>query len=90
MPELQQKFALFSEGARGWNTRAHRQCIECYRTQRSKHKVQGTGTNQAEQLENNSAFEVGAVFTQMLSVSTPARIEQMLVNVVDVNNATTG
>ena len=81
-PSCTKKIALFSEGARGWNTCAHRQCIECNRTQRSKHKAQVT--NQAEQLENNSASEVGAVFSQISSVSTPSHNEQTSVNVVDV------
>ena len=33
-PHCKQTFALFSEGARGWNTRPHRQCIKCYRSRR--------------------------------------------------------
>ena len=33
-PYCKQTFALFSEGARGWNTLPHRQCIKCYRGRR--------------------------------------------------------
>ena len=33
-PDCKQTFALFSEGARGWNTRLHRQCVNCYRGRR--------------------------------------------------------
>ena len=33
-PDCKQTFALFSEGARGWNTRPYRQCIKCYRGRR--------------------------------------------------------
>ena len=35
-PDCKQTFALFSEGARGWNTRPHRQCIKCYRGRRGR------------------------------------------------------
>ena len=33
-PNCRQTCALFSEGARDWNTRPHRQCIKCYRGRR--------------------------------------------------------
>ena len=33
-PYCKQTFALFSEEARGWNTRPQRQCIKCYRRRR--------------------------------------------------------
>ncbi|KAI0233596.1 hypothetical protein LSAT2_016186, partial [Lamellibrachia satsuma] len=29
-------FALFSEGARGWNTKPHRVCLACYRARRGR------------------------------------------------------
>ena len=34
--DFKQTFALFSVGARGWNTRPHRQCIKCYRGRRDR------------------------------------------------------
>ena len=62
-PVCKKKFALFSEGARGWNTRAHRQCIECHRAQRKKVKTP------KEEPENSSLSEVSAIITQISSVA---------------------
>ena len=33
-PECRKPYPLFTEGARGWNTRPHRMCLECFRLQR--------------------------------------------------------
>ena len=44
-PECGQLYDLFSEGARGWNTRPHRMCINCFRLQRQKKKVRPTASS---------------------------------------------
>ena len=33
-PDCHQRFKIFTEGARGWNTKSHQVCITCYRTRR--------------------------------------------------------
>ena len=35
-PDCKTVFALFSEGARGWNTKPHRVCLACYRARRGR------------------------------------------------------
>ncbi|CAB4035906.1 Hypothetical predicted protein [Paramuricea clavata] len=35
-PDCKHTFKVFTEGARGWNTKPHQLCINCYRTRRRK------------------------------------------------------
>ena len=58
-PDCKQTFSLFSEGARGWNTRPHRQCIKCYRAQRSSRRRDGS------QHQASSTSETGVIFAQV-------------------------
>ena len=60
-PDCKQTFVLFSEGARGWNTRPHRQCINCYRGRR----VRRSGASPRDDANLPPTSEMGAVFAQM-------------------------
>lgn len=75
-PDCSKRFALFSEGMRGYNTRAHRQCIDCYRKKHSKRNALQNSTKQAEKVDSKITSEVGAVFTQISSVGTEVRGSQ--------------
>ena len=64
-PDCKQTFALFSEGARGWNTRPHRQCIKCYRGRR----VRRSGASPRVDANPPPTSEMGAVFAQVSSLN---------------------
>ena len=66
-PDCYKSYALFSEGPKGWNTRAHRQCIDCYRTKR-KNNAARNPTKQGEKVDKKSILAAGAVFAQISSV----------------------
>ena len=59
-PDCKHTFALFSEGASGWNTRPHRRCIECYRGRR----VRRSGASHRVDACPPSTSEMGTVFAQ--------------------------
>lgn len=40
-PDCQQKYKIYSEGARGWNSKPHQVCITCYRTRRRNRRAKG-------------------------------------------------
>ena len=65
-PDCKQTFALFSEGARRWNTRPHRQCIKCYRGRR----VRRSGASPRVDANPLPTSEMGAVFAQVSSLNT--------------------
>ena len=64
-PDCKHTFALFSEGARGWNTRPHRQCIKCYRGRR----VRRSGASPRVDANPPPTSEMGAVFAQVSSLN---------------------
>ena len=64
-PDCKQTFALFSEEARAWNTRPHRQCIKCYRGCR----VRGSGASPRVDANPPPTSEMGAVFAQVSSLN---------------------
>ena len=64
-PDCKQTFALFSEGARGWNIRPHRQCIKCYRRRR----VKRSGASPRVDANPPPTSEMGAVFAQVSSLN---------------------
>ncbi len=64
-PDCKQTFVLFSEGARGWNTRPHRQCIKCYRGRR----VRRSGASPRVDANPPPTSEMGAVFAQVSSLN---------------------
>ena len=61
--DCKQTFALFSEGARGWNTRPHRQCITCYRGRR----VRRSGASPRVDANPAPTSGIGGVFAQVSS-----------------------
>ena len=61
-PECRQTYALFSEGARGWNIKPHRLCISCYRARRGR-RTNGTPNK-------TLTSEVSTIFGQVSTVST--------------------
>ena len=63
-PDCKQTF-LSSEGARGWNTRPHRQCIKCYRGRR----VRRSGASPRVDANQPPTSEMGAVFAQVTSLN---------------------
>ena len=40
-PDCRKPYHFFSEGARGWNTKPHSVCIDCYRAKRRRRRSQG-------------------------------------------------
>ena len=64
-PDCKQTFALFSEGARGWNTRPHRQCIKCYRGRR----VRRSGASPRVDSNPPPTSEMSAVLAQVSSLN---------------------
>ena len=64
-PDCKQTFALFSEGARGWNTRPHRQCIKCHRGRR----VRRSGASPRVDANPPPTSEMGAAFAQVSSLN---------------------
>ena len=65
-PECKKLYSLYSEGAKGWNTRPHRLCIDCYRTQRRRQR----------NYKAPAASEVGSIVSQVTSL-TGAADDQM-------------
>ena len=43
-PDCGKTFALFSEGAAGWNKRPHKQCLDCYRARRKQKSAKQSKT----------------------------------------------
>ena len=41
-PDCKQLYRLFSEGARGWNKKPHKVCINCYRVRRRERRIPGS------------------------------------------------
>ena len=41
-PDCHQQFKIYTEGARGWNSKPHQVCITCYRTSRRNRRPRGT------------------------------------------------
>ena len=64
-PDCKQTFALFSEGARVWNNRPHRQCIKCYRGRR----VRRSGASPRVDANPPPNSEMGVVFAQVSSLN---------------------
>ena len=64
-PYCKQTFALFSKGARGWNSRPHGQCIKCYRRRR----VRRSGASHRVDANPPPTSEMGAVFAQVSSLN---------------------
>ena len=60
-PECKQTFALFSKGARGWNTRPYRRCIKCYRGR----CIRRSGAPPRVDATQPPTSEMGAVFAQV-------------------------
>ena len=58
-------FALFSEGVCGWNTRPHRQCINCYKGRR----VRRSGASPRVDANPPPTSEMGAVFAHVSSLN---------------------
>ena len=66
-PDCKKPFAIYTEGARGWNTLPHRQCITYYRAQRS---VRGGTLSRGDSKQiNSSGSEIGALLGQVSSLS---------------------
>ena len=73
-PDCKGTFPLFTECAHGWNTRPHKQCITCYRTQRSKRKASQQRRDNSPQCPSTNATGsttpagTAAIFTQISSI----------------------
>ncbi len=73
-PDCKGTFLLFSENARGWNTRPHKQCITCYRTQTSKRRASQQCRENSPQCPSANATGSttpagnGAIFAQISSI----------------------
>jgi len=61
-------YALFSEGKSGWNTKPHRQCIDCYRSNYRSRRRQGRNVPEADK-----QIGAGAIFAQV----SPIRLEPL-------------
>ena len=59
-PDCKKPFVPFSEGRSGWNSKPHRQCIECYRLNRSRRRPNRN--------DNEKPGEMGAIFAQVSSI----------------------
>ena len=67
-PECKTNFALFSEGARGWNTKPHRICQACYKAHRTKRSNEKPGNRTG----TSESYKIGANLAQ---VSTLAMVK---------------
>ena len=68
-PDCKNLFKLFTEGARGWNTKPHRVCLACYRSRRhnrhSRQTLEQQPTTQAT-LATDPISQIAAFQTTVL------------------------
>ena len=88
-PDCGNTYALYSEGATGWNAKPHRQCIDCYRKSRSKRR------NQSSRSDNNGNNagrngEVSGMFAQITSISSTESQSVLQTDDVTVDGAVDG
>ncbi|KAK3719588.1 hypothetical protein QZH41_004744 [Actinostola sp. cb2023] len=50
-PDCKSPFKVFTEGARGWNTKTHQMCIACYRARRQRKRQQPANMQAVESSE---------------------------------------
>ncbi|KAK3734273.1 hypothetical protein QZH41_004413 [Actinostola sp. cb2023] len=50
-PDCKSPFKVFTEGARGWNTKPHQMCIACYRARRQRKRQQPANMQAVESSE---------------------------------------
>ncbi len=73
-PHCKGMFPLFSEIAQGWYARPHKQCIKCYRAQRSKRKASQWCRENSPQCPSTNATGsttpagTGAIFVQKSNI----------------------
>ncbi|KAJ8333519.1 hypothetical protein SKAU_G00415270 [Synaphobranchus kaupii] len=70
-PECKGTFNVFTEGSRGWNTKPHQLCIDCYRVRRRKQRPRPSANSQQAATESEP-------IAQLLSIQSGARLRQRL------------
>ena len=65
-PDCKGTYKIFTEGARGWNTKPHQVCITCYRARRRKKRQQRSPqfpTPNVQAVESEPISQIGGVQT---------------------------
>ena len=86
-PGCGKAYALFTEGSTGWNSKAHLQCIDCFRKSRKQgyrrgynvHNPKSTPSGAANNNASNNA-EIGGTFAQIATISAPSSDQQLQSN----------
>ena len=60
-PDCKSTFRVFTEGPRGWNTKPHQICVDCYRARRRKRREQPSTGSQQAALESEPISQISAV-----------------------------
>ncbi|KAJ8359136.1 hypothetical protein SKAU_G00156610 [Synaphobranchus kaupii] len=70
-PECKGTLNVFTEGSRGWNTKPHQLCIDCYRVRRRKQRPRPSANSQQAATESEP-------IAQLSSIQSGARLRQRL------------
>ncbi|KAJ8335347.1 hypothetical protein SKAU_G00386890 [Synaphobranchus kaupii] len=70
-PDCKGTFNVFTEGSRGWNTKPHQLCIDCYRVRRRKQRPRPSANSQQAATESEP-------IAQLSSIQSGARLRQRL------------
>ena len=60
-PDCKNTFKVFTEGSRGWNTKPHQICIDCYRARRRKRRQQPPTNSQQAAMESVPISQISSV-----------------------------
>ena len=75
-PDCGKNYSLYTENASGWNKKPHPCCLNCFRLRRSKNRQK---TKEASDGDGSSASDIGGIFAQVSSFSTPRRSQTKIV-----------
>ena len=64
-PDCYKLFKMYTEGVRGWNTKPHQVCIDCYRVQRRRRQKRPNTNSANDKTENASIItQCAAIFNE--------------------------
>ena len=72
-PDCKQPFNIFSEGARGWNSKPHQVCIDCYRARRRRRRPQRNPQNPTSTLQAVESDTISQLAVVTLNETRPPR-----------------
>ena len=62
-PDCKKPFNVFTEGPKGWNSKPHQYCIDCFRTRRRTRRQQATSITEINSVETDNISQIATLAT---------------------------